>query len=350
VAKVFVTDIQPGQEVSSVFAVAEKQLRVARNGSPFLTLKLLDKTGSITGRIWENAEHASQSISLRTPVCIRGKSELFRDELQIQVQAYSPVSPAEIDPTDFLPVCPADVTALYRKLKKILATVKSPPLHQLVNHILANRDLMAGFKLAPAAKSVHHAYLGGLVEHTASIVGLVSQVCAHYPDLDRDLLIAGAFLHDIGKIQEFVYDLYIEYSDSGRLLGHMVLGTQILDEQIRIIKHFPSREALLLKHLILSHHGQTEFGAVKLPMTREAFVLHFADDLDAKMHTLSRILSESKEGDSCWTSYQPLFSRFFLKGLPEIQMDGQVPDKNEVEESAVQLSIWPPAAKKEAAP
>lgn len=348
-AKVFVTDIQPGQEVSSVFAVAEKQLRVARNGSPFLTLKLVDKTGSITGRIWENAEEASQSVSLRSPVRVRGKSELFRDELQIQVQAYSAVPPEEIDPSDFLPVCPADVTSLYRKLKKILSTVKSPPLHQLVNHILANRDLMARFKMAPAAKSVHHAYLGGLVEHTASVATLVSQVCIHYPDLDRDILITGAFLHDIGKIEEFVYDLCIEYSDSGRLLGHMILGTQILDEQIRTVKQFPTREALLLKHLILSHHGQTEFGAVKLPMTREGFVLHFADDLDAKMHTLSRILSESREADSYWTSYQPLFSRFFLKGLPAIQEDGQIPDKNEVEEQAVQLSIWPSAAKKDTA-
>lgn len=345
-SKTFIADIQPGQEVASVFAVAEKQLRVARNGSPFLTLKLVDKTGSITARLWENAEEASDSLLLKSPVSIRGRSELFRDELQIQVQSYSPVSAGEIDPADFLPVCPIDGSVLFRKLKKILASVKNPPLQQLVNQILADRELVTRFKLAPAAKSVHHAYLGGLLEHTASVAELASRVCEQYPELDRDTILTGAFLHDIGKIDEFTYDLCIDYSDSGRLLGHMVLGIQILDEKIRTMKQFPETEALHMRHLILSHHGQTEFGAVKLPMTREALALHAVDDLDAKLHTVSKILSESRDADSSWTAYQPLFSRFFLKGSSAMQSSA-VSEKNEVEEQAVQLSIWQPSLKKE---
>lgn len=346
-SKTFIADIQPGQEVASVFAVAEKQLRIARNGSPFLTLKLVDRTGSITARLWENAEEASDSLSLKSPVSIRGRSELFRDELQIQVQSYSPISAGEIDPADFLPVCPIDGSILFRKLKRILASVKNPPLQQLASQILADRELMARFKLAPAAKSVHHAYLGGLLEHTASVAELASRVCEQYPELDRDTFITGAFLHDIGKIDEFTYDLCIDYSDSGRLLGHMVLGIQILDEKIRTMKQFPETEALQMRHLILSHHGQTEFGAVKLPMTREALALHAVDDLDAKLHTVSRILSESRDADSSWTAYQPLFSRFFLKGPSAIQSPA-ASERNEVEEQAMQLSIWPPSSRKEA--
>ena len=344
------TDIQPGQEVSAVFAVAEKQMRVARNGSPFLTMKLTDKTGSVTGRIWEGAEEASRSILLRAPLSVHGRSERFRDELQIHVQEYSLVSPADIDPRDFLPVCPADLGALFRKLKQFLSGVQNPALHQLIERILTDRELMARFKIAPAAKSVHHAYLGGLLEHTTAVAALASQVCSLYPDLDRDLLLTGAFLHDIGKVDEFNWDLCIDYSDSGRLLGHMVLGTQILDQKIQSLKQFPHHEATLLKHLILSHHGQTEFGAVKPPMTREALVLHYVDDLDAKLDTVSRILSESREADSSWTTYQPLFSRFFLKSQSTCRSDPDAPYKIESEEKAVQLSIWPPAARKGVAP
>ena len=349
-AKTFVTDIQPGQEVSAVFAVAEKQVRIARNGSPFLTIKLTDKTGSVTGRIWEGAEDASRSIPLRMPLSVRGRSELFRDELQINVLEYSPVSSADIDPGDFLPTCPTDAGSLLRKLKQFLSGVQNPALHQLIERILADRELMAKFKTAPAAKSVHHAYLGGLLEHTASVAALASQVCSLYPEIDRDILLVGAFLHDIGKVDEFTCDLCIDYSDSGRLLGHMVLGTQILEQKIRSLKQFPDREAMLLKHLILSHHGQAEFGAVKPPMTREALVLHYVDDLDAKLDTLSRILAESREDDSSWTNYQPLFSRFFLKNQSVCRPDAVAPDGSETEDRAVQLSIWPPSARKNAAP
>lgn len=341
--------MQTNQEVSSAFVVTDKQLRTARNGSDFLTLKLTDKTGTVAGRVWDNAVEISQSVPVKTPVMVRGRTETFRDELQIQIQEISPLALQEIDPSDFLPVSPADPDDLYRKLKKLLAGVQRPPLQQLMKHILSDHALMNRFRLAPAAKSMHHAYLHGLLEHSVSVAGLVSRICDHYPELDRDLLISGAFLHDVGKVEEYIYDLCIDYSDSGRLLGHMVLGLEILEEKIRTMRSFPSQESILLKHLILSHHGEAEFGAVKLPMTREGFVLHFADDLDAKMNMLSRILTESGEADSAWTSYQPTFSRFFLKGLPGASPERQAPEKGETDERAVQLTIWPGTGKKEPA-
>jgi len=326
VAKVFVEDIQPNQDVSGAFVVAEKQLRMARNGKPFLTLRLADKTGEITGRIWDRASELDTTIAVRSVVMVRARSELYRDEKQLQVVEVRPLAIEKVDRADFLPVYPGDIQQLWEQFKQLCGQVKRRPLHKLLGAITGDPGLMERFKRAPAAKSMHHAYLGGLLEHTVGVTGLVLKICEQYPDLDRDLLLVGAILHDFGKIDEFAYDLHIDYSHEGRLLGHMVQGLAILDEKLRSLKAFPEEEGLLLKHLILSHHGETQFGAVKLPMTREAFVLHHADDLDAKMNSLARILAESKGGDAAWTSYQPLFERFFFRGLPPAAPEASMAD------------------------
>jgi 3'-5' exoribonuclease len=340
VAKTFVTEIQPNQEVSGSFVVSEKQLRMARNGNHFLTLKLVDKTGEITGRVWDNAAEVAEGISTKEAVFLRARSETFRDELQLQIVEISPLSKDLIDPSDFLPVSPLNIESLFDQLRKLVSTIKKRSTHQLMKLILNDRELMDRFKLAPAAKAMHHAYLGGLLEHSVAVARLVSHMSEHYPDIDRDLLMAGAVLHDIGKVDEFVYDLCIDYSTTGRLIGHLVLGVQILDEKIRALKSFPPEEATLLKHLILSHHGETDLGAVRLPMTREAFVLHFADDLDAKMNSLTRILSDTKEGDASWTPYQKMYERFFFRGFPPSAGNGAPTEPDFDEEQGIQLNIW----------
>jgi 3'-5' exoribonuclease len=196
-------------------------------------------------------------------------------------------------------------------------------LRRLCETILADPEIMTRFKLAPAAKSMHHAYIGGLLEHTVSVITLIYRICNHYPDLDRDLLITGGFLHDIGKIEEFVYDTHIDYSDAGRLVGHMVLGTQIVEDKIRCIEGFPVETALLVKHLILSHHGEAQFGAVRLPASKEAFALHLADDLDAKMNAISRIMAKSGNDDSVWTGFETIFGRHFFRGFPKQDDTGE---------------------------
>jgi 3'-5' exoribonuclease len=340
VAKTFVSEISPNQDVVSAFIVAEKQLRVARNGTPFLILKLVDKSGQIAGRIWERAEGWAHSIAPRSVVRVHGRSELFRDELQLQIHDISPVSLNEIDRADFLPVSPKNPEKLFQKLKEMTSTIKKGALQKLIKHLLSDAHLMDRFKLAPAAKSMHHAYLGGLLEHTVAVTEMASFIASFYPDLNHDLLLVGAILHDIGKVDEFVYDLYIEYSHSGRLLGHMVLGVQILDEQIRSLRSFPPEEAILLNHLILSHHGGEAMGAVRLPMTREAFVLHFADDLDAKMNSVTRILADSKAGDEAWTAYQPLFERFFFRGFPVPAPGKTLDTPGSNKDQGVQLKLW----------
>lgn len=338
-AKVFISEIEPNQDIETHLVVGEKQLRTARNGTRFLTLKLVDKTGEITGRIWDRAEEIMDLIPAKGPVFVRGRSETFRDELQLQIQEIDPVSREQIDPADFLPVCPTDIDQLFETLKSHIAAVKRRPLQRLMKSFLGDRELITRFKQAPAAKSIHHAYLGGLLEHTVSVIGLILKICEHYPELDRDLLIVGAILHDVGKIDEFSYDLHIDYSHIGRLVGHIGLGLDILNDKLRTLKSFPSGDAMLLKHLILSHHGDSKFGAIKLPMTREALVLHFADDVDAKMNCVTRILANTVGEDEAWTSYQPLFERFFFRGFPA--STGECRREPEPEETTgVQLNIW----------
>jgi 3'-5' exoribonuclease len=345
VAKLFVADIQADQEVTSTFIVADKQMRLARSGKPFLTLKLVDKSGEITGRIWERAAEINTAIPAKGVVAVRARSEKFREELQLHIQEIVAVPLDQVDAADFLPVCPLDLQELWSKCKQLTGQLKRRSLQRLMAAIMRDAELVERFKRAPAAKSMHHAYLGGLLEHTVGVAGLVLRISEHYPELDRDLLLAGAIFHDLGKVREFVYDLVIDYSHEGRLLGHMVQGVEIVEEKLRSIKAFPAEEALLLKHLILSHHGVAEFGAVKLPMTREAVALHFADDLDAKMNTLTRILGESRPEDEAWTAYQPLFARFFFRGLPAAS-GGTVPEEDAAREHAatgVQLRVFPPA-------
>lgn len=339
-AKPFVQEILPNTEVAGAFVVTDKQLRTARNGMPFLTLKLADRTGEMTARIWERADESDRSILRNTVVFVKGRAELFRDELQLQVQEITTIPRNDFDPSDFLPVCPHDTRDLLEELHRMTSSVKRRPLQRLLRHILDDAQLMGQFKLAPAAKSMHHAYLGGLLEHTVSVAVLVSKISSLYPDLDRDLLVVGALLHDIGKIHEFDYDVSIDYSDAGRLLGHMVLGVEILEDKVRGLRNFPRQDALLLKHLILSHHGETDFGAVRLPMTREAFALHLADDLDAKMNGINRILSESRGANEAWTAYQTMYDRFFFRGVPSASDASPSPAVEPAGDRGIQLNIW----------
>jgi 3'-5' exoribonuclease len=312
--RIFIADLQPHQDIVGTFAVAAKELRIAKNGTPFLTLTLQDKTGRVIGRIWNGAEEAASRLPSKCVVEVQGRTETFRDELQINIQKLETLPTDHIDPEDFLPAYPGDAAALWQRFVAKLATVQRKPLKELVRHFLADGALMDAFRKAPAAKNFHHAYLGGLLEHTVSVMELVTLLAGRYPTLDRELLLLGAFLHDIGKVEEFYWDVAIDYSDVGRLVGHMVLGVEILEKKLFLCKDFPQETAVLLKHLILSHHGQAAYGAVQPPMTREAFVLHLADDLDAKMNNLDRLLEQPAGDDSRWTPYQPPYERYFYKG------------------------------------
>jgi 3'-5' exoribonuclease len=244
-------------------------------------------------------------------VYVSGQAESFNNTVQIVIEKIQPVDTSGVDPSDFLPASNEDPEKLLKELKECLKPAFSGAYRMLLERFFRDKPLIEGFKKAPGAVKVHHAYVGGLLEHTLGVVKLCAVLCDLYPFLDKPLLLTGALLHDIGKINEYRYDWKLDFTDEGRLVGHTVLGVQMLNELIRPIASFPSEIATLLRHMILSHHGEIETGAVRLPMTREALALHFADNLDAKLCGVNQIYEETGDQER-WTEYQKIYARQFF--------------------------------------
>jgi 3'-5' exoribonuclease len=246
---------------------------------------------------------------------MEGRVQSYRNALQVSILSARPCDLESVDPSDYLPASTLDTDTMFAELTTFIDTVKLEPARKLLDAFFHDEKTATLFRRAPAAKGFHHGYLGGLLEHTLSVVKLLDRMAAHYPELDRDLLIAGGMLHDIGKIHELTYDNMIAYSDEGRLVGHLVIGVEMLDEKIASIEDFPARLALDLRHIILSHHGEFEYGSPKRPKTMEALVVHFMDDLDAKLNAFkSFVAADAANTDSEWTSYNRFFERYLYKG------------------------------------
>ncbi|MFZ5761679.1 MAG: 3'-5' exoribonuclease YhaM family protein [Thermodesulfobacteriota bacterium] len=306
-----IKSIRDGQQVEGNFLVKEMGRGETKTGKPYLMLTVMDATGEMAGRVWDNAEQLMPECPAGAVVSLSGKAESYRGVMQLKIDTLMRLDPASVDPADFLPTTPGDIKAMTRELKAIADNVENPFLRELLLSFLEDRKFMAAFKSAPAAKAMHHAYVGGLLEHTLAITKLAIAVCDLYPSLDRSLLLAGVLLHDIGKIKEFdTAKIPADYSDSGRLVGHMVLGIGMIDERLATIKGFPPDLAARLKHLILSHHGSHDFGSPVLPMMIEAFVLHFLDNLDAKIAYFDRLGSQVQGEGYQWSEYQRNLERF----------------------------------------
>jgi 3'-5' exoribonuclease len=312
--KRFVQELRENDALTSPFLVKAKSLGSTRSGTPFLSVRLADRTGEMEGRVWERAAELDGAFGVNDVVRIRGRVERYRDQLQLNIAEIERIPQGEVDPGVFLPTSAEDREELWKTLRELAAKVQNPHLTRLLQHFITDRSFSRQMKEAPAAKSMHHAYLGGLLEHTVSVTRLLERLCDHYPTLDRDLLITAGILHDVGKIEELAHDTALDYTDAGRLLGHVVLGAQRVVEKISQIRGFPPGLALVLQHLIISHHGEYEFGSPKRPKTPEAFALHYADDLDAKMNHLSRLLEAERTTPSRWTSFQRVYDRFIFKG------------------------------------
>jgi 3'-5' exoribonuclease len=249
---------------------------------------------------------------------VEGYTSSYRNQVQVTLSGLK-VSVDGGDPTLFLESSSKDVTEMMGSLREILKRIENSNLRALVTSFTSDRYFISRFKKAPAAKNFHHNHLGGLLEHTLSVCQMVGSVARQYPELDQDLLLAAAFLHDIGKIRELEFDRKIDYTDEGRLLGHLMLGAGMVGEKIATLKGFPQELAVRLKHLILSHHGEYEFGSPKRPKFLEAFALHLIDDLDAKMNGLGRLMKRDKQ-EGNWTDFNRLFERYFLKSkLPAVE-------------------------------
>jgi 3'-5' exoribonuclease len=309
--------------IESLFVIGEKKVLPTKTGKPYVHLLLQDRTGSIKAKIWDNADIDFDSVPTEGVVYITGQVESFNNTAQIVIEKIELVDINEVNPSDFVPASKENPEKLLKELKECLKPAFSGPYKTLLERFFRDKELVEFFKKAPGAVKVHHAYIGGLLEHTLNVVRLCSILCDLYPFLDKPLLLTGALIHDIGKIREYRYDWKLDLTDEGKLIGHTVLGVQILNELIRSIPSFPSETATLLRHMILSHHGEIETGAVRLPMTREALALHMADNLDAKMASVNQIYEETGAQER-WTEYQKLYARQFFIPVP-----GQTHEKEE---------------------
>jgi len=325
----WIKKIQEEDRVSGCYLVKDKRVLKTRNGKSFLGLTLADRTGEIPAKVWDRAEALSSLFQQGDIIHVDGHAGSYRDQIQITVSGLNPLK-EKPDPEIFLESTPEDPSEMMRSLREILRGVQDVNLKNLLDSFLADRKFVARFKKAPAAKSFHHSYLGGLLEHTLSVCQMAIQVAAHYPQLNRDLLITSAFLHDIGKIKELGYDLQIDYTDEGRLVGHVVLSTAMVDEKLRGLNAFPEPLAIRLKHLILSHHGHYDFGSPKEPKFLEAFALNLIDDLDAKINGLSRFMERDRH-EGVWTEFNRMFGKYFLKG--KIQPIQKAPEKSKQTEN-----------------
>ena len=286
----YVVDLAPDTSVTTFLLVGEKELRATREGKPFLRLELSDRTGTIEARIWENVEYVVASFERDDIIKIQGRVESYRNKTQLAIDKIRRADPAEIDLADYFPHTAEDVEQLYLRLCGHASAVSNPWLRTLLASVIEDPAIVPRLKRAPAAKIMHHAFLGGLLEHVVSLCDLCRAVARHYQELDVDLLITGAVLHDIGKLDELCYERAISYTVEGQLLGHIILELEQVTKKMDGIDGFPADLKTLIKHLLISHHGQYEFGSPKLPMFREALVLHYLDDLDSKMGAARAVL------------------------------------------------------------
>ena len=312
VTHIWVVDIKDNDQVRGQYLVKSKRLGSTKKGDPFLSLTLADRSGEIEARVWERVSTLSSLFSEGDILEIEGAAGSYRGEVQLTLSDLKAVK-AVRDPSLFIEAAKQDVTKMMISLRDLLRKIENPQIKALADRFLNDASFVALFKKAPAAKNFHHSTLGGLLEHTLSVCRLALLVAEHYPELNRDLLLAGAFLHDVGKVRELGVSTSIDYTDEGRLIGHLSLGVSMVDEKLATMKDFPEEIALRLKHLILSHHGEYEFGSPKKPAFLEAFALHLIDDLDAKMNGLGRFMEKDRQ-EGRWTDFNRLFDRYFLKG------------------------------------
>jgi 3'-5' exoribonuclease len=312
----------------SFFLVLAKQQRTTKANKPYLNLILGDRTGQIEGRVWELADpRIARDFDRGEIVKVRGSVSRFDDRCQVKVEQLRKAMPGESDLKDMLPCTTFDIDELWKKLEAAVDGITDPDLKRLLNTLLADTELKKAYREAPAARGLHHAWLGGLLEHVVSLLGLADRVAAHYPLLDRDLLLTGVILHDIGKVHELTWETGFDYTTEGVLLGHIQIGVNLVEKAIAAMPDFPGRLRTLVVHMILSHHGKLEFGSPKLPMIPEALALNFIDDFDAKMQAVAsefeRSAREGKAPDELTGRVWALDQRQLLNTKEWLKTSGQ---------------------------
>jgi 3'-5' exoribonuclease len=298
--------------VVSSFVVVSKQVKPKKSGEPYLALTLGDRCGQIEAKMWDNVEEALDAFDQEDFLKVKGLINKYKNRFQLTIHKLRKLGDTEIDFADYLPKTTKDVDELWRTLGEFVNSFDDAFLRTLVQSFMADPEIASGYRNAPAAKTLHHAYIGGLLDHVVSLCRSCDLVSRNYPQVNRDLLLAGAFLHDIGKIYELNYSRSFSYTTRGQLLGHMIIELEMLQARIAQIPGFPDEMKTLLEHLIISHHGQYEFGSPKLPMFPEALMLHYLDDLDSKMESMRAHFEREAANDSSWTTYNASLGRTLL--------------------------------------
>jgi 3'-5' exoribonuclease len=310
--KLFVSDMTSEQLVTAFFLVHAKEIRNTKEGKQYLRMELGDRSGTIEARMWTKFEVMVQDVARDDFVKVEGRVELYRDKPQLALLQFRKARPEEIELSDFLPHTKEDVEKMYAQLLDYAKSIRDNWLQQLVLSIVNDPAIAVRYKKAPAAKTMHHAYLGGLLEHVVGLCGLAKKAAEHYPELNLDLLLTVAILHDVGKLDELCYARAIGYTTDGQLLGHIVMELETVLHAIDKIPGFPNELKTVVQHLLISHHGQYEFGSPKLPMIREAMVFHYLDDMDSKMAAVRAALA-TESGDEEWSAYSGALQRKFLR-------------------------------------
>lgn len=311
-------EVAPHETLDEVYLVKRKTSAVSpSNGRAYLTLILMDRTGQLDTRVWDRAEQVEARFAENDYVRVQGKTVLYQGRLQVHAAQVERVDETALDLTQFLPCSTSSPEELWRCTHEVLDSVRDPHLLRLLDRVLDDSTFRDAMTRAPAGKTIHHARLGGLLEHNLATMRLVFEIGTVYEEIypglvDRDLLVTAAFLHDTGKPQEISSDARFEYTDAGRLLGHVVLGYELVSRHLEALPDFPEDLALHLLHLLLTHHGELGYGAPKRPKTVEAWILHFADLLDSRVAHTAELVTHLAPGQ--WTPYQPLHDRYFWRG------------------------------------
>jgi 3'-5' exoribonuclease len=309
----YVAELAPNQPVTAIVLVLAKEVRQKKTGEPYLSLTLGDRTGDIDAKMWDNIGEVVETFDRDDFVRVKGAVQVYQNKPQLTLHKLIRVDEREIDFADFFPASRRDPEEMFAELLGLIEGLANPYLKALIERLFADEEIARRYRTAPAAKTVHHAYLGGLIEHVLSMASLGRVMAAHYRQIDADLLLAGVILHDIGKISELNYERGFSYSDDGQLLGHIQIGLRMIDDAIRGIPGFPPRLRALVEHMVLSHHGELEFGSPKPPMFPEALLLHHLDNLDSKMECMRATAEKDQNLTGNWTGYNAALERTVLK-------------------------------------
>ena len=329
----YVNQLEPNKVITGSFLVHSKEIRQKKSGEFYLSLLLGDRTGEVDAKMWDNVAEVLDGFDRDDFVKVKGLIQVFHNRPQLTIHKVRRLDDSEVDYADYFPSSRRDPNEMWAELRGIVAGMGNPHLKALLEALLDDEEIGRRYRLAPAAKQIHHAYLGGLIEHVLSLCSLARMTAGHYPHVDRDLLLAGVVMHDIGKIYELNYERGFSYSTQGQLIGHINIALRMMADKLRGLPEFPDRLRLLLEHMILSHHGQLEFGSPKLPQFPEALLLHYLDDMDSKMECMRALAENDRQVEGCFTSYSTALARSVLKldryWNPDGAADAAAPQKPE---------------------